>query len=279
MSSPPPRHILQCSSPLPKGKNARSKASKIDHLKSTLNRVGFHGIKRAHELPPENMHTPVNFFDKAATTLTKSNLNTTKNEFEAQFPRKTLSEISGLTSAGRTSLALRALAQATSSSEWAAWIEIGNSFDPQSAATIGINLSQILWIRAPNPQKALIATECVLEAGNFRSIFVDLAPRLPGVNDPKGGPSLINSPSIWSRLRMKTVQSSSAVIILSETRISGSFADFTFHLTDSQPIFDETPTFFSGLKGRIAILRHKLHPNQCHISWESKLGQVKAHIG
>ena len=277
MPSTPPKNRALCTTTSPNRQLARNKVTKAELLDIALSGLRSHEIKKAHELPP-NIQSAIDFFGDASSASTRSAPNGIKSEFERQFPRKTLSEISGSASTGRTSLALKALARATSNNEWAAWVEISDAFDPRSAAANGIDLNQILWTRAPDCKRALIAAEYLLDADNLRSIFIDLVSQASRSKHRKNDLAIMNNPSIWSRLRIRTTQSNSAVIILSESRIVGSFADFVFHLTDSQPIFEEDPVSFIGLRGKISHYRHKLHPGQPNLSWESRNGKTKTYI-
>jgi hypothetical protein len=71
------------------------------------------------------------------------------------LPRGALSEIFGVASCGRTSLALAALAAATRRQEVCALVDAGDSLHPRSAAAAGVDLQRLLWIRcgAFSPQR------------------------------------------------------------------------------------------------------------------------------
>ena len=63
------------------------------------------------------------------------------------IPRGQLSEIVGPVSSGRTSLAWKALAAATTRGEWVALIDTFDRFDPECAAEAGLDLPRLLWVR------------------------------------------------------------------------------------------------------------------------------------
>src|SRR5580658_9007048 len=67
------------------------------------------------------------------------------------LPRGALSEITGPPSSGRTGVMLAALAGATQRQEVCALVDAGDSFDPASAATAGVNLERLLWVRCSQP--------------------------------------------------------------------------------------------------------------------------------
>jgi hypothetical protein len=61
--------------------------------------------------------------------------------------RGCLTEICGSASSGRTSILLRALAQATQRGEVCALIDASDAFHPASAAAAGVEMSRLLWVR------------------------------------------------------------------------------------------------------------------------------------
>jgi hypothetical protein len=87
-----------------------------------------------------------------------------------------LSEIVGARSSGRTAVACRALGAAISRGELVALVDTCDRFDPESAAAIGLDLSQLLWIRETgDATRALKAMHLVLQAGGFGLVVLDLA--------------------------------------------------------------------------------------------------------
>ncbi len=69
------------------------------------------------------------------------------------LPIGAINELSGPESSGRSGVALSFLAHQTQT-KFCAWIDASNALDPLSAASAGVNLSQMLWVRcgAENPQ-------------------------------------------------------------------------------------------------------------------------------
>lgn len=113
------------------------------------------------------------------------------------LPVGAISELTGRSSSGRTSMALSFLAQRTRDSNVCAWVDAHDTFDPESAAASGVCLNQLLWVRCRNlpaasgagiAQKypagkdkpwtrldqALRATDLLLQAGGFAAILLDL---------------------------------------------------------------------------------------------------------
>jgi recombination protein RecA len=110
------------------------------------------------------------------------------------LPRGQLSEIAGPSSSGRTTLLLQLAAAATARGEIVALVDTLDRLDVASAATAGVDLTRLLWIRGheisrpqgpgPRPQpesswglldRALKALNLVLQAGGFGVVAIDLA--------------------------------------------------------------------------------------------------------
>lgn len=81
------------------------------------------------------------------------------------LPRGTLVEVTGGRSSGRFSLALSVLAAATEAGEAAAFVDLGDHFDPQAAAASGADLPRLLWVRPRTLKEALLSAETLLSAG------------------------------------------------------------------------------------------------------------------
>ncbi|MGE5815912.1 MAG: hypothetical protein ACM36C_15590 [Acidobacteriota bacterium] len=63
------------------------------------------------------------------------------------LPRGELSEVTGPRSSGRTTLMYAALATATRCGELAALVDALDRFDVESAASLGVELANLLWVR------------------------------------------------------------------------------------------------------------------------------------
>jgi recombination protein RecA len=63
------------------------------------------------------------------------------------LPIGALSELTGPECSGRTSMALSFLARITEANKVCAWIDVSNTFDPASAAAVGVYLKKLLWVR------------------------------------------------------------------------------------------------------------------------------------
>ena len=96
------------------------------------------------------------------------------------LPRGCLTEICGPASSGRTTFLLAALAAATRRGECCVLVDASDSLDPHSAATAGVELDRLLWVRCgeTSPERSLEqllrVTDLLLESGGFGLIVLDL---------------------------------------------------------------------------------------------------------
>jgi len=87
-----------------------------------------------------------------------------------------LTEIYGPASSGRTSLMLAALAQSTGREDVCALVDASDAFDPASAASAGVRLERLLWVRCGgNAEHALKAADLLVQGGGFGLVVMDLA--------------------------------------------------------------------------------------------------------
>lgn len=108
------------------------------------------------------------------------------------LPRGQVSEVVGPRSSGRTALMNAAVAAATRRGELAALVDPLDTFDPGSAAAAGVVFPRLLWLRGEGTtmgvvgqrehdkldrvlDRALKATNLVLQAGGFDLVILDLA--------------------------------------------------------------------------------------------------------
>lgn len=96
--------------------------------------------------------------DLAAERLAPVSLLPLDTALGGGLPRGQVSEIVGPASSGRTSLVRSVMAAATRRGELVALVDTLDTFDPESAASAGVVLDQVLWIRGrdrPAEQPAL----------------------------------------------------------------------------------------------------------------------------
>jgi recombination protein RecA len=122
---------------------------------------------------------------------TPTNIREVDDLLHGGLPAGAITELIGIESSGRTSLALAFLARQTSEGRCCAWIDTDDAFDPESAAANGILLRQLLWVRCraavapsgkkpwPRLEQAIRAVDLLLQAGGFGAIVLDLASTAP----------------------------------------------------------------------------------------------------
>lgn len=129
----------------------------------------------------------------------------------AGLPRGELVEIVGRGSCGRFASILAALRAVTGAGEAAALVDQGAQLDPQSAASIGVDLEHLLWLRPQNLNDSLAASELLLHTG-FPLVALDLG--LPPV---RGRAPL----AAWLRLARGAATHGAVVLVGSPYRFSG----------------------------------------------------------
>jgi recombination protein RecA len=63
------------------------------------------------------------------------------------FPASAITEVVGSECSGRTSLALSLIARLTRAGKICAWVDVSDALHPESAASAGVDLPRLLWIR------------------------------------------------------------------------------------------------------------------------------------
>ena len=145
------------------------------------------------------------------------------------IPRGQVSELLGPRSSGRTALTLRLLAAATARGELVALVDALDMLDVESAASAGVDLDRLLWIRGfvvPNPgmsrdvnQRALVqavrALTLVLQAGNFGLVVFDVGDAPPD--------AIRRLPfTTWLRLQRMVEAGATACLLVGSDRLARS---------------------------------------------------------
>jgi hypothetical protein len=156
-----------------------------------------------------------------------------------EIPRGTLTEISGRSSSGRTSILNAALARSTRRPEFCALVDAGGTFDPPGAQRAGVLLPHLLWLRCGgDAEKALKATDLIVQAGGFGVVALDLA------SVPARQASRISLAS-WFRLRHAVEKTPTALIVIGEQHYTASCS--TFQIETQACGFEIRDGLFRGL--------------------------------
>lgn len=155
------------------------------------------------------------------------------------IPVGAISELIGLSSSGRTTLAISIVAQRTLSEQVCAWVDVNDAFDPESAASNGIDLNRLLWVRCNNSSisqnrtrrgpwaqldQALRATDLLLQSGGFAVILLDL-----GNIAPEHGRRI--PLATWFRFRQSADQARTSLITISKASYAQSSAALVMKCT------------------------------------------------
>lgn len=96
------------------------------------------------------------------------------------LPRESSTAIRGDLSSGKTTLALRCIAEAQSSGVIAAWLDLGRAFDPIEAVGRGVDLRWLIVVRPGDPSEGFAICGALLSGRAVDLLVVDLPVRLPG---------------------------------------------------------------------------------------------------
>jgi len=153
------------------------------------------------------------------------------------FPRGAISEIIGPDSSGRTTLVHSLLAASTANLEICAYIDTCDSFDPVTAATAGVALEQLVWIRCgKNAEHALKAADYLLHAGGFGVVVLDLCQLSPRISN--------RIPiSYWYRFRL-AIENTPAILALVEKQpLAKSCASLMLEMKRKKTVWTGAPGF------------------------------------
>ncbi len=156
---------------------------------------------------------------------------------EGGVPCGSMIELVGSRSDGRMATVLSALAAMTDRGEIGALIDLGDHLDPRSAATAGVDLHRILWLRPRRLPEVLELTELLLQTG-FPLVVADLG--LPPVRGRV-------SAGAWMRVTRAARAHRAVVLLSSPYHTSGHTADAVVRMTGGRGRW-------SGLAQRLPLL-------------------------
>jgi hypothetical protein len=183
------------------------------------------------------------------------------SQLSGGFPIGAISEITGPSTSGRTSLALSFIAQRTSEGKVCAWVDVSDTLDPESAAASGVCLRQLLWVRCRSAaeralgkpwsrlDQALRATDLVLQAGGFAAIVLDL-----GDIPEEFGRRI--SLATWYRFRQAADQSRSCLVVVGNAAYAQSSAALALECS-SRPARDASRTLIDSCAFDVQLKRQR----------------------
>lgn len=147
------------------------------------------------------------------------------------FPRGRISEIIGARSSGRTSVLYALLAASTGRGEYAALVDTKDAFDPCSAASAGVELTKLVWVRCcGNAEHALRAADLLIHAGGFGVVSLDLA---------ETAPAALNRipPTAWFRFRRALDATPTILTVLADHPLAKSCSSMTIKMPQRGAVF------------------------------------------
>lgn len=96
------------------------------------------------------------------------------------LPREAIAAFRGGPSSGKTTLALRCVAEAQAAGAIAAWLDPGRTFDPVEAAGRGVDLRWLLVVRPADVAEGFALGGALLSGRSVDLLVVDLPARLSG---------------------------------------------------------------------------------------------------
>jgi len=163
------------------------------------------------------------------------------------LPRGAISEIFGPVSSGRTSTMVSILAEATADEEVCALIDGNDAFDPASAASAGLDLSRLLWVRCHTLEQVLKSTDLLLQGGGFGRVVMDLSDLpLPHVRSiPLAS---------WFRFQRTIEKTPTVLVVLSPQSIVKSAAALVLRMEMRGA---EWSTILDGLNMNVEMIRSR----------------------
>ena len=99
------------------------------------------------------------------------------------LPRRAGATLRGDASSGKTTLALRSVAEAQAAGGIVAWLDGGRTFDPLEAAARGVDLRWLVILRPADPGEGLRLAGALVSGRAVDLLVLDLPPRLALANE------------------------------------------------------------------------------------------------
>jgi hypothetical protein len=167
-------------------------------------------------------------------------------------PRGRLSEIVGPRSGGGTSLLLALLARVAAAGDPVALVDAYQVFDPAAAASGGLDLSALLWVRGDGrPAVACRAAELLGRARAFAVVALDLGESAPGPSLPA---------AVWLRLQRAVEGTPTALVLRAPRPLAGSAAALVVAVERAGARWVGSPrsTRLDGLGSRVLVSRSRI---------------------
>jgi len=184
--------------------------------------------------------------------------------------RRTAAARNSSRTAGRTTVALSLVAEALASGALAAWIDLADAFDPDSALeTIRARgdeagtLDRLLWVRARDEDEALRACERVMRTEGFALVVFDLF-RPEGGRDPRD--------VTWLRLARLAAGTRTTLVALSDTPSTGARAELVLEMRPRRVTWSDPPHLLESIETEAVLRRHRSRPTGEKVALRATFG-------
>ena len=123
------------------------------------------------------------------------------------------------------------LAASTGRGEYAALVDTKDAFDACSAASVGVELSKLVWVRCGgNAEHALRAADLLIQAGGFGVVALDLA---------EATPAALNRipPTAWFRFRRAVESTPTILTVIADHPLAKSCSSMTIKMPPRRAVF------------------------------------------
>jgi hypothetical protein len=155
----------------------------------------------------------------------------------------------------RWSVVIAALAAATSAGEAAAFIDVGDGFDPQVGEAAGIDLRRMLWVRPSTLKQAVMAAEMLGTTG-FQLVVLDT-----GIGRRRG-PRVPDA--AWVRLA-RVSESHGATLLVSATwPLTGTTSEAMIRAGRAKAVWiGSNPPILDSIEATLTLEKHRrIRPGQ-----------------
>lgn len=153
---------------------------------------------------------------------------------------------------GRFSIALSALAAATSIGEAATLVDLGDHFDPQIAEASGVDLSRLLWIRPHTLKQAVMSVEMIIATG-FQLVVLDV-----GLHPLRG--KRVHD-AAWVRLARAAEAHGTAMLVSAPYPLTGTASEAVVRGEKGRvqwtAIGNNSPRLLAGVMTRFTLEKHR----------------------
>jgi hypothetical protein len=165
--------------------------------------------------------------------------------------RGRLVELVARRASGRFSIALAAIAAATSMGEAAALIDLGDHFDPQLAEANGVDLRRLLWVRPRTIKEAVMSAELITATG-FQLVIIDV-----GLHPVRGKRA---PDAAWVRLARTAPGHGVALFVTSPYPLTGTASEAVLKAVRTRAHWisrGASPRLLAGIEMELLLEKHR----------------------